>query len=82
MFELFQQCDIFGLFLSYAGTVPREWYFWFISIIMIEINQKNTLLDQFQHMIEINQKYHSLGTVPAYDRNKPKISHCWNSSNI
>jgi hypothetical protein len=33
-------------------------------------------------MIEINIKYHTVGTVPTYDKNKQKIPHCWNSSNI
>jgi hypothetical protein len=27
MLELFQQCGIFCLFLSYVGTVPTVWYF-------------------------------------------------------
>ena len=25
-----------------------------------------------------NKKYHTVGTVPTYDRNKQKIPHCWN----
>jgi hypothetical protein len=33
-------------------------------------------------MIEINKKYNTVGTVQTYDRNKQKIPHCWNSSNI
>ena len=65
---------------------------------MIEMKTNTTLLEQFQHMIEINktyhtvgtvptydrnkQKYHTVGTVPTYDRNKQKIPQFWNSSNI
>jgi hypothetical protein len=33
-------------------------------------------------MIEINKKYHIVGTVPTYDRDKQQIPHCRNSSNI
>jgi hypothetical protein len=32
-----------------------------------------TLLEQFKHMIEISKKYHTVGTVPRYDRNKQNI---------
>jgi hypothetical protein len=39
-------------------------------------------LEQFQHTIEINKKYHTVGTVLTYDRNKQQIPHCWYSSNI
>jgi hypothetical protein len=33
-------------------------------------------------MIKINKKYHTVGTVPTYDKKKQKIPHSWNRSNI
>jgi hypothetical protein len=33
-------------------------------------------------MIEINKKYHTVGTVPTYDRDKQNIPHCCNNYNI
>jgi hypothetical protein len=49
---------------------------------MIEINIKYHTVGTVQTYDRNKQKYHSVGTVPTYDRNKQKIPHCWNSSNI
>jgi hypothetical protein len=37
---------------------------------MIEINKKYHPVGTVQHMIEINKAYHTVVTVPTYDRNK------------
>jgi hypothetical protein len=49
---------------------------------MIEINKKYHSVGTVPTYGRNKQKKHSVGTVPTYDRNKHKIPHCCNSSNI
>jgi hypothetical protein len=49
---------------------------------MIEINKKYHTVGTVQAYDRNKQKYHTVGTVPRYDRNKQKIPHCWYSSSI
>jgi hypothetical protein len=49
---------------------------------MIEINIKYHTVGTVPTYDRNKQKKHSVGTVPTYDRNKHKIPHCCNSSNI
>jgi hypothetical protein len=49
---------------------------------VIEINKKYHTVGTVQTYDRNKQKYHTVGTVPTYDRNKQKIPHCCNSSNI
>jgi hypothetical protein len=49
---------------------------------MIEINKKYHTVGTVPTYDRNENKYHTLGTVPTYDRDKQNIPHCWNSSNI
>jgi hypothetical protein len=49
---------------------------------VIEINKKYHTVGTVQTYDRNKQKYHTVGTVQTYDTNKHKIPHCWNSTNI
>jgi hypothetical protein len=93
MLELLQQCGMFCLSLSYVGTVPTVWYFLFISVVCWNCSNSVICFVYLYHMLELLQQFGNfclflsyvgtvIGTVPTYDRNKQRIPHCWNSSNI
>jgi hypothetical protein len=49
---------------------------------MIEINNKYHTVVTVPTYDRNKQKYNTVGTVPTYDRDKQNIPHCWNCSNI
>jgi hypothetical protein len=56
MLELFHQCGIFCLFLSYVGTVPTVWHLLFISIVCWNCSINVVFFVYFYRMLELFQQ--------------------------